>query len=168
MNTTPNTAPTWLRPVLKIAATRLGGRIFSRAAAPIDRVLLRHTQGRLSLAGLAVPTLLLITRGRRSGLERATPLMYRQRSGDFVIVASGGGANQHPAWYLNLQSDPNARVCVGGRTFDCGVVSLDQTTREEIWGEMTTYYQGYADYQKRLQREIPLVVLRPIQKDEAS
>ncbi len=108
-----------------------------------------------------VPTLLLTTRGRRSGLLRRTALIYGRDWESPVVVASQGGADEHPAWYLNLQADPRVHVQVGPREFDARARTATPEERARLWAEMTRIWPAYDDYQARTQRQIPVVVLEP-------
>ncbi|HET6447629.1 MAG TPA: nitroreductase family deazaflavin-dependent oxidoreductase [Conexibacter sp.] len=104
--------------------------------------------------------LLLTTRGRKSGDERTTPLIFERRGDDYLIVASKGGTDEAPAWYLNLKANPDdVRVQVRGDVF--GVRARDATPDEqpELWRTMTAVWPDYDEYQKRTARKIPVVVL---------
>lgn len=104
--------------------------------------------------------LLLTTRGRRSGGERTTPLIFRQHGDAYLIVASKGGTDAPPAWYLNLQANPDdVTVQVRGDRFK--VRARDATAEEqpELWREMAEVWPDYDEYQKKTERRIPVVVL---------
>jgi deazaflavin-dependent oxidoreductase (nitroreductase family) len=103
--------------------------------------------------------LLLTTTGRRSGETRTTPLIYRQHGDDYVVVASKGGAPQHPAWYLNLSADPNVTVQVRGGRFNTKARTASAQERPELWRLMTEAWPPYDEYQTKTDREIPVVVL---------
>jgi len=108
-----------------------------------------------------VPILLLTTTGRKSGKKRTMPLVYLPDGDNMVVIASNGGADQHPAWWLNLRSNPKAEV-QGGR--DAKSVVAEKATgaeRERLWREVVELYHGYDEYQRGTDREIPVVVLRP-------
>lgn len=106
-----------------------------------------------------VPTLLLKTTGHRSGEPRVLPLIYGRFGDDFVVVASKGGAPEHPAWYLNLRADPHVELQVGADHF--AAVARDATAEERahLWQEMSGIWPSYEDYAKATDREIPIVVL---------
>ena len=108
------------------------------------------------------PTLLLTTTGRQSGEPRTTPLIYGRSGDHHLVVASHGGSAEPPAWYLNLQQDPEAEVQVLADTFR--VRARDATPEEKpaMWREMTSHWPAYDDYQKKTEREIPIVVLERI------
>ncbi|GAA2417769.1 nitroreductase family deazaflavin-dependent oxidoreductase [Streptomyces glaucosporus] len=107
------------------------------------------------------PTLLLTTRGRRSGKMRRTALVYGRRGDDYVVVASNGGSPRHPLWYLNMTADPRVRVQVGANVFAAQARTASAEERPELWEMMTGIFEPYLDYQKGNEREIPVVVLEP-------
>jgi deazaflavin-dependent oxidoreductase (nitroreductase family) len=106
-----------------------------------------------------VDTLLLTTRGRRSGKLRRTALIYGSAGDDNVVVASTGGGKHHPAWYLNLVEDPGVRVQVGAETFSARARTATASERAERWKEMAAIWPDYDRYQTRTDRQIPVVVL---------
>ena len=106
-----------------------------------------------------VPTLLLTTRGRRSGQLRRTALIYGRAGDAYVVVASQGGAPKHPAWYLNLEADPQVHVQVGAEELDARARTATGEERAGLWTEMAAIWPAYEDYQRKTDREIPVVVL---------
>ncbi|MFL5841494.1 MAG: nitroreductase family deazaflavin-dependent oxidoreductase [Thermoleophilaceae bacterium] len=107
-------------------------------------------------------TLLLTTTGRRSGEERTTPLIYQPDGDRYVIVASQGGADEHPAWYLNLSADQNVEVQVKDERFDATASTAEGEERERLWKLMTATWPAYDQYQAKTDRQIPVVVLTPV------
>ncbi|MBO4164046.1 MULTISPECIES: nitroreductase family deazaflavin-dependent oxidoreductase [Micromonospora] len=107
-----------------------------------------------------VYTLLLTTRGRRSGRLRRTALIYGRDGDDYLIVASQGGAPQHPSWYLNLLDEPDAQVQVGPETFAVRARTAEPAERARMWPRMTGIWPAYNEYQSKTDREIPVVVLQ--------
>lgn len=103
--------------------------------------------------------LLLTTTGRKSGEEHTTPLIYQEHDGDYLIVASKGGADEPPAWYLNLETDPTVRVQVKGDRFTANARDATSDEKPEMWGKMTGVWPDYDEYQRKTDREIPVVVL---------
>lgn len=103
--------------------------------------------------------LLLTTTGRKSGEERTTPLIFTEHEGDYLIVASKGGADEPPAWYLNLQEDPHAKVQVKADVFDATARDAGPDEKPEMWKQMVAAWPDYDDYQEKTDREIPVVVL---------
>jgi deazaflavin-dependent oxidoreductase (nitroreductase family) len=106
-----------------------------------------------------VPSLLLTTRGRRSGTLRRTALMYGRDGDDHLLVASNGGAHRHPAWYLNLSADPTVEIQVGGERFTGRARTATAEERVRLWPVMTKVFPTYARYQKGTDREIPVVIV---------
>ena len=106
-----------------------------------------------------VPTLLLTTRGRRSGKLRRTALIYGRDGDDYVVVGSNGGSPRHPAWYHNLEADPRVHVQVGGEKFDARARTATGEERERLWAPMARIWPDYDKYQTKTDREIPVVVL---------
>ena len=109
------------------------------------------------------PVLLLNTTGRKSGKRRTTPLVYATDGDDFILIASNGGAPRHHAWYLNLKAHPEATVEIGDREV---LVRAEEVTDPEekarLWQKMVEIYPGYDNYQRKTDREIPLLVLHPL------
>jgi deazaflavin-dependent oxidoreductase (nitroreductase family) len=104
-------------------------------------------------------TLLLTTTGRRSGEEHTTPLIYQPDGDRYVIVASMGGADRHPAWYFNLTDNPEVGVQVMGDRFRARASTAGPDERERLWKLMTATWPAYDEYQTKTDREIPVVVL---------
>jgi deazaflavin-dependent oxidoreductase (nitroreductase family) len=114
------------------------------------------------IGGLAFTThLLLKTVGRKSGETRITPLIYGDIGGEVVIVASKGGADVHPAWYLNITSAREVDYQIGGQAFRSTWREPQGKEREEIWAFMAKGYPPYTQYQTQTQRTIPLVMFAP-------
>lgn len=103
--------------------------------------------------------LLLTTRGRRSGVERTTPLIFRPHGDDYLIVASKGGWDAPPAWYLNLQAEPDVQVQIRGERFRAHARDATAQEQPEMWREMAEVWPDYDAYQERTERKIPVVVL---------
>jgi deazaflavin-dependent oxidoreductase (nitroreductase family) len=104
-------------------------------------------------------TLILGTRGRKSGQLRKTPLIYQEHDGDYLVVASKGGAPEPPAWYLNLETDPEVEVQVKGDRFKARARTAGPEEKPELWKKMAATWPAYDDYQRKTDREIPVVVL---------
>ncbi len=134
-----------------------------RAVSALHRVLYRATGGRLGkwLPGVDAPMLLLTTTGRRTGQRRTVPLLYLERDGGWLVIASFGGRDYHPAWYRNLVEEPACEVQIDGTRHRATAAVLAPERRAELWPEVVAAYPGYADYQARTDREIPLVLLTP-------
>ena len=127
------------------------------------RVLLKVSFGKLGWKAGSMPVLELTTIGRKSGQARAVMLTSPIQDGDtVVIVASKGGEDSHPAWYLNLVANPEVEVAYAGapkRPYAARVA--DAAERAELWPRVTSSYDNYAGYQRKTDREIPLVLLTP-------
>lgn len=103
--------------------------------------------------------LILTTTGRRSGEQRSTPLIYGRHGNDYLVVASRGGADHHPAWYLNLDASPDVQVQVKGDRFAARARTATPEEKPELWRTMLAQWPDYDRYQRRASREIPVVVL---------
>jgi deazaflavin-dependent oxidoreductase (nitroreductase family) len=106
-----------------------------------------------------VSALILTTTGRRSGESRSTPLIYGEHGQDYVVVASKGGAPEHPAWYLNLVEQPEVTVQVRGDRFAARARTATPEEKPELWRLMAGIWPPYDDYQRNTNREIQVVVL---------
>jgi|GraSoiStandDraft_36_1057302.scaffolds.fasta_scaffold251987_2 deazaflavin-dependent oxidoreductase (nitroreductase family) len=106
-----------------------------------------------------VTTLLLTTTGRRSGEARTTPLIYGRDGDRHVVVASRGGAPQHPAWYENLSARPDVTVQVMADRFKARARTASAAERPALWKTMAAIWPPYDEYQARTTREIPVVIL---------
>jgi deazaflavin-dependent oxidoreductase (nitroreductase family) len=108
-----------------------------------------------------VPTLLLTTKGRKSGELRRSALIYGRLGAEYLIVASVGGADHHPAWYLNLTADPQVEVQVGADVFKATARTAGEDEKAGVWSLMTAIWPDYNDYQSKTDRPIPVVILTP-------
>jgi deazaflavin-dependent oxidoreductase (nitroreductase family) len=106
-------------------------------------------------------TLLLTTRGRRTGLLRRTALIYGRDGDGLVVVGSNGGKESHPEWYLNLRHDPEVQVQVGSEVFDARAEPLSGDTRERLWALMIEIFPAYDQFRASTAREIPIVRIVP-------
>ncbi|MBC8195550.1 MAG: nitroreductase family deazaflavin-dependent oxidoreductase [Acidimicrobiia bacterium] len=129
----------------------------------LHRGLLGLSGGRLGWRTAGMPVLKLTTVGRRSGQERTVMLTSPHQEGEaLVIVASRGGDDIHPAWYLNLVENPEVKVAVkGSSAMPMRASVVPASERARLWPLVTAAYSGYAGYQEKTDREIPLVVLEP-------
>jgi deazaflavin-dependent oxidoreductase (nitroreductase family) len=108
-----------------------------------------------------VPTLLLTTVGCKSGVKRRTALIYGRDTEDYVVVASQGGKPTHPAWYLNLDADPEVEIQVFDKVVPATARTVHGAERGRLWALMREIWPAYDEYQKKTDREIPVVVLTP-------
>ncbi len=123
----------------------------------VDRYL--ATDGEEGHDWLNTHTLLLTTKGRKSGEPRIRPLIYGTSGDDYLVVASNGGSRRPPAWYLNLEANPEVEVQVRGERFKARARDATPEERPEMWKTMTAQWPAYDDYQQRCEREIAVVVL---------
>jgi deazaflavin-dependent oxidoreductase (nitroreductase family) len=119
----------------------------------------RETGGERGYRWRGTTILLLTTTGRASGQERTTPLIHRTDDGRWVIVASRGGAPDHPDWYKNLDADPEVTIQVKDERVPARARTAEGEERERLWELMTEQWPAYNDYQRKTKRQIPVVVL---------
>jgi deazaflavin-dependent oxidoreductase (nitroreductase family) len=106
-----------------------------------------------------VPTLLLTTKGAKTGSDYTTPLIYGQDGDRYLIVASYGGNPKHPQWYLNLRANPEIEVQVLADKFKARARTATPEEKPALWKTMTKVWPAYDDYQKRTKRDIPVVII---------
>lgn len=119
----------------------------------------RANEGRVGGPFQGAPMVLLHTTGARSGQERVIPLVYRPVNGDIAVFGSKGGAPEHPAWYLNLLAKPEVTVEVGTETYPVVARVAEGDERQRIWDEQAQVMPGFAEYQEKTTRVIPVVIL---------
>jgi len=133
-----------------------------KAGTRIHLALFNLSKGRIFAKAPRMPFIELFTTGRKSGKERSTmlsvPIVEDER---LVVVASFGGDDRHPAWYLNLQANPEVRVTIAGSTRTMIARTATDEERAELWPQITSTHGGYARYQERTERQIPVVILDP-------
>lgn len=105
--------------------------------------------------------LILHTTGRKSGETRKFPLIYGRDGDDYVVVASKGGAPEHPGWYLNLLANPEAKIQVWDRVIPVTARTGTAEDKKRVWPTMTKQWPDYDKYQEKTDRDIPVVLLRP-------
>jgi deazaflavin-dependent oxidoreductase (nitroreductase family) len=126
------------------------------------RVVLAVSFGHLGWSASGMPVLELTTTGRKSGQPRSVMLTSPVQEGDTIaIVASRGGDDQHPAWFLNLRDDPNVDVTMRGAKRPMHARIADAEERARLWPKITADHKNYAGYQTKTDREIPVVLLEP-------
>jgi len=123
----------------------------------------RLTSGKVGGRVAGMPVLLLTTTGRKSGQLRTQPLTYTCAGGGYAVIASKGGAPQHPHWYLNLRANPLAEITVGHNTYKVRARDAEGEEREQLWRRLADLYPGYERYALKTSRQIPVVVLEPFQ-----
>jgi deazaflavin-dependent oxidoreductase (nitroreductase family) len=136
-------------------------------SVPLATWLLRRTHGRISRLWRR-RTLLLTTRGRRSGLPRTVPLQFFPDGESFVVVAANSGLPRPPAWYLNLAAEPGATVEADGRTLDVHADQLADTEATAFWPRVLEAAPDYSRYPRRIGRLPPLLRLTPTPTPDTS
>lgn len=133
-----------------------------RVGTGLHRAVFRASRGRLLGRAGGMPVAILGTTGRRTGRARRTMLTVPVEDGErVVLVASYGGDRRHPAWYLNLVAEPNVTLTMGGRERPMRAREARGEERAALWARIVEAYDGYAAYQRRTERHIPVVVLEP-------
>jgi deazaflavin-dependent oxidoreductase (nitroreductase family) len=135
-----------------------------RVITSVHRAIYRLTGGIIGGSAGGLATLLLTTKGRKSGLPRTVPLPYFPAPTSYgnavIIVGSFAGNAKHPEWFQNLSADPNVEVQIGFRTHRIRAEVATEEERRGIWAEVTARAPMYADYQRATDRTIPVVILR--------
>ena len=132
-----------------------------KSASALHTALYRASGGRFGSGFQGMPVLLLTTTGRRSGKSRTTPLLYIRDGDAFAVVASNGGSDYTPAWWLNLRSDPHADVEIGRAHTPVTARKASPEEHARLWAAFTSGFPGYAKYATKTTREIPVVILEP-------
>jgi deazaflavin-dependent oxidoreductase (nitroreductase family) len=133
-----------------------------------------HTRTYLASGGTeghennGVHTLVLATTGRRTGTPRRTCLIYGTSGDEYVVVASKGGADEDPSWFANLVAEPGVGVQVGTRRFTARARVASAAERAQLWPRMVGIFPLYAEYAQKTGREIPVVLLTPLDRPRAA
>ncbi len=138
----------------------VGESSFWRRAGKLHTKVYRLTGGKVGHRAGKLTNLLLTTTGRKSGKERTVTLAYITDGENYVVVASNGGADRHPAWWLNLEKNPHARIQVGDGGLDVVASKADAEQRARLWPPLKAINPFYASYEKITGREMPIVILR--------
>jgi deazaflavin-dependent oxidoreductase (nitroreductase family) len=139
----------------------LAHRPGSARATQAHACIVRRTGGRIGGRALGSDILVLRTVGRRSGQTRDAPLLFLPHGDAFVIVASNAASARRPAWWFNLQDDPDADALVRGRTHPVRARAASGQELDELWPQLVALHSGYAHYQSIATRELPVVILQP-------
>jgi deazaflavin-dependent oxidoreductase (nitroreductase family) len=145
------------RPAIRLLLRRWTIKGLSKA----HLLVLRSSRGRVLARVAGMPVLVLTTTGRRSGKERVTPLTFFRDGARLVVIASNGGADRHPDWFLNLEQNPHTRARIGTDEMAVTARAATADERERLWAMITATFSPYARYQERTAREIPVVILTP-------
>ncbi len=126
-----------------------------------DKVIaeFRENGGRVGGNFEGAPLLLLHSTGAKSGQERVSPMMYQSVGDDWAVFASYAGLDVNPAWYHNLKANPAASIEVGEESVDVEARELSPEEREPVWAEQKRRYPGFADYEQKTDRVIPVLLL---------
>jgi deazaflavin-dependent oxidoreductase (nitroreductase family) len=134
----------------------------ARILSGFHETVFKASKGRVGNRGFGMPVLALTTVGRKSGKRRTTMLTSPVQEDDrLIIVASYGGDDRHPAWFLNLRDNPDVEVTQDGETRPMHARVATTEEKGELWPRVVAAYKGYAQYQTRTERDIPLVILEP-------
>ena len=126
----------------------------------VHKVVYRMSGGRLFAKLGRAPMLLLTATGRKSGKPRTTPLLYVEDGDGFAVVASFGGAPEHPSWYRNLEKNPKVTLQIENRVISVTASTATPEEKKRLWPRLTAIYPDYDTYQKETTRDIPVVLLR--------
>jgi deazaflavin-dependent oxidoreductase (nitroreductase family) len=132
---------------------------FARAVTAVHTQLYRRTGGKVGGKIGPVNNVLLTTTGRKSGQPRTTPLTLTPAGDQGLLVASYGGDDRDPQWFQNLQSNPEATLQIGAETFAVRATVATPEEKKELWPKIVAGYKGYEGYQRKTDRDIPVVVL---------
>jgi deazaflavin-dependent oxidoreductase (nitroreductase family) len=144
-----------------MAAAPLFSVVAPKVVPPVDRALHRLTGGRFIVGRLLVPSLVLTTTGRRSGVPRDTPLACMPADGGWYVVGSNFGRTHHPAWTGNLIATPEATVSFEGRTTEVVARQLCDERRVEVWPRLVAIWPLYNAYEARAGRDLRVFHLAP-------
>ena len=155
----------WQRSAQAVASSRYGSKLASRLLPSIDRTVLRLSSNRFTLSSALshVPVVMLSTTGAKTGLPRTVPLLAFLDGDKIALIASSFGSTKHPAWYLNLRANPEARLAFHGQPAMPYIArEAVGAERDAYWQQATAAYLGYDAYKQRTGgREIPIMVLTP-------
>ena len=133
----------------------------ARTLSTFHSVVYRLTKGRIGRRLASKDMLLLTTRGKKTGKQHTVPLLYLRDDDDLIVIASWGGRPHHPHWYTNLETESQGEVQVSGKRWKVNAEPMEENERRQWWPTIVEAYRGYADYQARTDRPIPVVRLRP-------
>ena len=136
----------------------IGQRAFIKA----HMVFYRCTGGTIGGRLFGNSVLLLTTIGRKTGKPRTSPLIYHKDGSDWIVMAGNAGARNHPSWWLNLQSQPEAKIQFMAKKIRVAAHKATPQEKEKLWPEFIRSHPNYTEYQKKTTREIPVVILRPM------
>ena len=138
-------------------------QMLMKTIGKVHSALYRLTSGSLGAKLGGRPMLLLTTTGRKSGKSRTTPLQYMTDGENMVVVASNGGNQRHPAWWFNIDANPEATAQAGKVTQRVRAETANEEERARLWPILVEGYPGYQGYEDETERTVPVVILRPQQ-----
>jgi deazaflavin-dependent oxidoreductase (nitroreductase family) len=153
------------RALVRLAASRPGAWVYVNILTHIDRLILPATRGHISTAvGTSFHRHIVIvtTTGARTRKPRVVPLLALLDHSAVVLVASRGGHRRHPSWYHNLRAHPVATVMAHGQTKQYRAREAQAAERADLWRRVVEFYPGYAAYQRRTARRVPVMILEPL------
>ena len=131
----------------------------AKGLSALHAAVYRASRGRIGSRLVNNDMLLLRTTGRRSGQPHTVPLLFLRRGAAFLVIASWGGRDRHPEWYLNLVADPRCSVTIKGEERSMSAHTTDREERATLWALAVAAHDGYAGYQAKTERQIPVVLL---------
>jgi deazaflavin-dependent oxidoreductase (nitroreductase family) len=137
-------------------------KILIRAGRALNNGLYRATGGRLMGTVRGMPVLLLTVRGRKTGAKHTTPVLYLEDDGTYLVTGSGAGSVKEPQWFQNLRRADEAEIEVGRRRLGVSVAVADGAQLEILWQKLLVPAPFFADYQVKVERQIPMAVLTPV------
>jgi len=137
-------------------------KILVRGGRALNNGMYRATGGRLMGTVRGMPVLLLTVRGRKTGAKHTTAVLYLDDDGTYLVTGSGGGSAKEPQWFQNLRRADEAEIEVGRRRLGVSVSVADGAQREVLWQKLLVHAPFFADYQAKVERQIPMAVLTPV------
>jgi deazaflavin-dependent oxidoreductase (nitroreductase family) len=139
-----------------------GKDFYLKAVTGLHEAVFRASRGKLLNRGAGMPVLMLTTTGRKTGQARTTMLTSPLQEGDTImLVASKGGDDRNPIWFLNLRDDPKVQVTMDGQTTPMTARIVEGDEKARLWTRIVAAHDNYAGYQRKTDRDIPVVVLEP-------
>ncbi|MDQ6696243.1 MAG: nitroreductase family deazaflavin-dependent oxidoreductase [Actinomycetota bacterium] len=136
--------------------------LMAKNGTKLHQALFDATKGRVGGRGGGMPVVKLTTTGRKSGQKRTTMLTSPLQEDDkIVLIASYGGDDRHPAWYLNLRDNPDVEATMTGSSKEMRARTASAEEKADMWPKIVSMYKGYAGYQEKTDRDIPVVILEP-------
>jgi deazaflavin-dependent oxidoreductase (nitroreductase family) len=148
---------------MEVMARRAFVPVTAKVLGTAHRVLYRLSGGRIGATIWSLPVVLLTTTGRKTGKARTTALCTLRVDDDFVVIASFGGMERHPDWWLNLEHTPRATLQIGRQHVIVDARTATGEERARLWAKVVTRAPGYLNYARRTAREIPVVVLERLE-----